>query len=271
MNPMKKVLFYLLSATLVMSACKKEGCTDASATNYDSKAKTDDGSCTYPTPSDNTKPTATITAPTANTEYDKGDTIQLHMDFADNVNLSSYTVKITGGTWDQEITSSISGTTASAQEMILVSTTTAAGTYTITVNATDASSNVSTDATVVVKVTEQTTDTEKPVMQTPVVTWPLAPNAMEASTPNKVKVQATDNEGVVSIVVTLTLKSNSTEIGKTTLTGTQITDPKNVDQEVTIQHSPQGGVAEYDMDLKVVCTDAAGNSAEETIAVKGKF
>lgn len=29
-------------------SCKKEGCTDATATNYNSEAKKDDGSCTYP-------------------------------------------------------------------------------------------------------------------------------------------------------------------------------------------------------------------------------
>ena len=31
------------------TSCKKEGCTDANADNYDDKAKKDDGSCTYPT------------------------------------------------------------------------------------------------------------------------------------------------------------------------------------------------------------------------------
>lgn len=30
------------------TSCKKEGCTDSIAENYDSKAKTDDGSCVYP-------------------------------------------------------------------------------------------------------------------------------------------------------------------------------------------------------------------------------
>lgn len=35
---------------LTNSGCKREGCTDPTATNYDSKAKKDDGSCTYTTP-----------------------------------------------------------------------------------------------------------------------------------------------------------------------------------------------------------------------------
>lgn len=54
---MKKILYTLLAVTFVFSACKKEdevvtptvisGCTDAIATNYNSIATNDDGSCTY--------------------------------------------------------------------------------------------------------------------------------------------------------------------------------------------------------------------------------
>jgi len=44
---MKKLLLLALTATLVLPACKKKGCTDTQATNYSSKAKKDDGSCTY--------------------------------------------------------------------------------------------------------------------------------------------------------------------------------------------------------------------------------
>jgi hypothetical protein len=45
-----KQIFKLLSITfllLMISSCKKEGCTDADATNYNIDAKKDDGSCTY--------------------------------------------------------------------------------------------------------------------------------------------------------------------------------------------------------------------------------
>jgi hypothetical protein len=38
----------ILLIIFVAISCKKEGCTDASATNYDSEAKKDDGSCQYP-------------------------------------------------------------------------------------------------------------------------------------------------------------------------------------------------------------------------------
>lgn len=37
-------------AMLLIAGCKKEGCTDPAATNYDSKAKKNDGSCIYPEP-----------------------------------------------------------------------------------------------------------------------------------------------------------------------------------------------------------------------------
>lgn len=40
--------FILLSATTFMG-CKKEGCTDSNADNYNEEAKKDDGTCTYPT------------------------------------------------------------------------------------------------------------------------------------------------------------------------------------------------------------------------------
>jgi hypothetical protein len=45
-----KVMAVMMSLgfALSISSCKKEGCTDETATNYDDKAKDDDGSCEYP-------------------------------------------------------------------------------------------------------------------------------------------------------------------------------------------------------------------------------
>ncbi len=66
----KKTFNYLLVATLfgfslTLNSCKKEGCTDEKATNYDEKAKKDDDSCIYPeeptTPSEPETKTADIT------------------------------------------------------------------------------------------------------------------------------------------------------------------------------------------------------------------
>lgn len=42
---MKKLFFALLVCSATLVACKKEGCTNPLATNYDKKAKKDDGSC----------------------------------------------------------------------------------------------------------------------------------------------------------------------------------------------------------------------------------
>lgn len=39
------VMLFILAVTVM--SCKKEGCTDSMATNYDEDAKKDDGSCTY--------------------------------------------------------------------------------------------------------------------------------------------------------------------------------------------------------------------------------
>ncbi|GAA0876086.1 hypothetical protein GCM10009118_24960 [Wandonia haliotis] len=48
---MKKVklitLGLLLAGTTALTGCKKEGCIDANAVNYDSEAKKDDNSCKY--------------------------------------------------------------------------------------------------------------------------------------------------------------------------------------------------------------------------------
>ena len=37
----------MLASTLVFAACKKKGCMDANAQNYDAEAEKDDASCTY--------------------------------------------------------------------------------------------------------------------------------------------------------------------------------------------------------------------------------
>ena len=48
---MKKLaLLMMIGGAVAFSSCKKKGCTDSKATNYDSKAKKDDGSCKYPAP-----------------------------------------------------------------------------------------------------------------------------------------------------------------------------------------------------------------------------
>lgn len=50
MNISKTISLVLLSTFFAfgMSSCKKEGCTDSTALNYDADAEEDDGSCEYP-------------------------------------------------------------------------------------------------------------------------------------------------------------------------------------------------------------------------------
>ncbi|TXI88285.1 MAG: VWA domain-containing protein [Crocinitomicaceae bacterium] len=43
----KTISLFLLLLPIVISSCKKEGCTDESAINYSSKAKVDNGTCEY--------------------------------------------------------------------------------------------------------------------------------------------------------------------------------------------------------------------------------
>jgi hypothetical protein len=45
---MKKILIALFVCSVALVGCKKKGCMDPAATNYDSTAKKDDGSCIFP-------------------------------------------------------------------------------------------------------------------------------------------------------------------------------------------------------------------------------
>ncbi|MFT5821600.1 MAG: hypothetical protein ACI8ZM_002853 [Crocinitomix sp.] len=44
---MKNIIFLLLLTPLALTSCKKKGCTDEGADNYDEKAKVDNHTCTY--------------------------------------------------------------------------------------------------------------------------------------------------------------------------------------------------------------------------------
>jgi hypothetical protein len=48
---MKQILFFvLIASTLIITSCKKEGCTNPTAVNYNLEATKDDGSCIYAEP-----------------------------------------------------------------------------------------------------------------------------------------------------------------------------------------------------------------------------
>lgn len=44
---LSRIIFSVMLLTMILSSCKKEGCTDNTAINYNSKAQKDDGSCKY--------------------------------------------------------------------------------------------------------------------------------------------------------------------------------------------------------------------------------
>lgn len=68
-----KIGTLLLGAAIALTAvsCKKEGCTDATATNYNEKAKKDDGSCVYEMPNDGSS-TQISSNITTNTTWETG-------------------------------------------------------------------------------------------------------------------------------------------------------------------------------------------------------
>ena len=43
----RMLLFIVLTSTVVLTSCRKEGCTDTIAENYTADAEDEDGSCTY--------------------------------------------------------------------------------------------------------------------------------------------------------------------------------------------------------------------------------
>ena len=45
---MKRILFVLVVCSLALTGCKKKGCTDPAANNYDPNATQEDGSCEFP-------------------------------------------------------------------------------------------------------------------------------------------------------------------------------------------------------------------------------
>jgi len=47
MKTLKTLILLSLGGATMITSCKKKGCTDHHATNYDAKAKKDDGSCTF--------------------------------------------------------------------------------------------------------------------------------------------------------------------------------------------------------------------------------
>lgn len=182
---MKKVMFLMLVGSLVLAGCKKEGCTNSNATNYDEKAKTDDGSCILPVieepidptdpTSDTEKPVVTITAPAANAKVKSGDKLTITATVTDNASAASWMYAILDAA-DKEVSNSGTltlGKTTSEEgnSEYAIPASAEAGNYTISVTATDAVGNVSTAVTVVIVV--ESSDAQAPEITEPNVTFPV--------------------------------------------------------------------------------------------------
>lgn len=77
-NPkLSRLVFIMLVAlSIAISGCKRHGCTDPTATNYDPDAKKDDGSCEYATPPP-PSPTEDITS---EQDYGRSEAINVDID-----------------------------------------------------------------------------------------------------------------------------------------------------------------------------------------------
>ncbi len=83
------ILFMILFSTI--SSCKKEGCTDTNAINYDSNAEVNNGLCQYETISDTLLPQISIHSPNAGINnlsiFQKGETLDINISISDDIQL----------------------------------------------------------------------------------------------------------------------------------------------------------------------------------------
>jgi len=81
MNLVKSTVLILSATALIITSCKKKGCTDITATNYSTEAEKDDGSCSYDsTPEGLTVPTTySFTRNGTSTVSFGGQTVRMNM------------------------------------------------------------------------------------------------------------------------------------------------------------------------------------------------
>ncbi|GEM_PF-6912068 len=110
--PILPLLFSVVFLSL--SSCKKEGCTDETATNYDPDAKSG-GECIYPP--QNPNPVVSILEPLENIELSRE--IELSIDLSDDVGLSTATIVVSAdalsGSGYYSTTRALSGTEESLE------------------------------------------------------------------------------------------------------------------------------------------------------------
>jgi len=90
-----RIFTIALTTVIALSSCKKEGCTDESAINYNSKAKKDDSSCEYPS----TEPAYTVPSTYSFTDVNGNSTVSFTGQTERLNQLEELVLKIkTGGT-----------------------------------------------------------------------------------------------------------------------------------------------------------------------------
>ncbi len=261
----------MLAGSLVFTGCKKEGCTNEAATNYDADAKEDDGSCILPVvkpAADTEAPKVAITKPTASAKLNAGDAMDIMATVTDNVGATTwtYTVKDAAGASKATETASLGGTASeSASASVTTGSDWAAGTYSVVITAGDAAGNTSAEATVSFEIeTVQSKDTEKPTITAPVKKFPVTGFELRTRPSNsaggKWDFKVDDNVELASVKVYLWNKT--TDMAIDSLIETGIGDVTWSKGSYNLKHS-SNEVGDKAI-LKIMATDAAGNEAEYT-------
>jgi hypothetical protein len=85
----KNLLFLFLGLLIGFTSCKKEGCTNSNAINFDEEAKKDDGTCKLP------EIIFDITSPLQGATFPLNSTINIKGNITANYTLDGYTLKLT--------------------------------------------------------------------------------------------------------------------------------------------------------------------------------
>jgi hypothetical protein len=267
---MKKVMFLILAGSLVLGSCKKEGCTDAAATNYDDKAKDNDGSCVYPAivvPADTEAPTVVITMSSEFTVI-AGESLDITATISDNTAATSWEFSYKGESgvvYGLTVANISGGLIQDVAASTVIAATAAAGSYILTIAATDAAGNASTAATLGFTIDAAApTDTEKPEITEPNVTFPSG-GTMSSGTGGtdgvKVSLVVSDYVELSWVKAYLYDTDNSVAIDSLVETGITGQSWSKTDHKFTY---PRSEAQSQKGAIKIVAQDKAGNESTVT-------
>ena len=137
------IIILVFGISLFTTSCKKKGCTNETALNYDADAKKDDDSCEF---GDTTKPVITIMEPTESMYHlmNGSATIPIKVEASDDDELHSLIVSLKNtGSGDEEIHLHLHPDAATASIDTSFTGTVAHQDYELTVTAEDHSGNKS--------------------------------------------------------------------------------------------------------------------------------